>query len=291
MPNDRDLLQEAWSGWRRRGGLQRLAVIHQPDAFPVGAAVPRAATPTPFLYLQIPRNRSLTVWFHQQGRVQCWRIPPRQAVCWTPGSWCCTSPDGRSSYLRLTVQADGLLVGMRRLHPRSGAGMLYQLLQGGDPGLIAALQRHLIGTGPLLLAADDSRLHAANCLAMLVARDLDAPRAPRSAADHLALALGYIGDHCHQDIGRDQVAAAVGISPTHCSRLFAAHRGHGVQAEISQQRMQLAARLLNHPDIPVARVARAVGIADPSQFSRSFRRVHGCTPRQWSRRAAGPADD
>ena len=110
----------------------------------------------------------------------------------------------------------------------------------------------------------------------------------RSPDDHLRTALSYIQDHCDQDIGRDQVAAAVGISPTHLSRLVSAQRGHGVQEEILQQRMRLAAHLLDSTTLTIKQVATAVSIADASQFVRAFRRVHDCTPGQWRKRRKPP---
>ena len=52
-------------------------------------------------------------------------------------------------------------------------------------------------------------------------------------------------------------------------------------AWIIEPRMAESRRLLADTDVPVAEVARRVGIADPGYFSRLFRRTHGTSPRVW----------
>jgi len=287
MQETLQILQHHWHQMRRHGGIRRLHLIHQPQPFPETLRLPRPPSPTPFYYLQLPLNRIFDIWTWQKDRLRQYRISPHEAVCWTPGSWCCTAPSMYLNYLRLTLQQDGMLVGMRKKGLHDKGNMHFHLVPPADPVLISSLQRHLTANDVLELGPEDSRLHAANCLLIAVAVDLHQQQARRSPSDHLTLALGYIGDHCHQPIGRDQVAAAVGVSPTHLSRLFAAHHERGVQAEILQKRMQLAARLLSYPEARISQVAQAVGIADPSQFTRNFRQVHGCTPRQWCRRHIG----
>ena len=47
-------------------------------------------------------------------------------------------------------------------------------------------------------------------------------------------------------------------------------------------RIEEAEALLSlHPDMPVNKVAEAVGFSDPSNFSRQFRRFTGSSPQQW----------
>jgi AraC family transcriptional regulator, transcriptional activator of pobA len=51
--------------------------------------------------------------------------------------------------------------------------------------------------------------------------------------------------------------------------------------------MAQARRLLVETDLGVEEVGRSVGYDDPGYFVRSFRRIHGVTPRAW-RRAGRP---
>ena len=55
---------------------------------------------------------------------------------------------------------------------------------------------------------------------------------------------------------------------------------------LDRQRNQHACWLLQHTSLPVERVAERLGYADASNFSRSFRRWVGVTPREFRRRFA-----
>jgi AraC-like DNA-binding protein len=49
-------------------------------------------------------------------------------------------------------------------------------------------------------------------------------------------------------------------------------------------RVRTAQRMLLERSQPIAEVARALGFADPSHFTRTFRRAAaGCTPAAWLR--------
>jgi AraC family transcriptional regulator, transcriptional activator of pobA len=50
--------------------------------------------------------------------------------------------------------------------------------------------------------------------------------------------------------------------------------------------MAEARTILEETDLPVAEIARRVGVFDPSYFSRQFTRIHGISPRKWRMRAA-----
>jgi AraC-like DNA-binding protein len=50
--------------------------------------------------------------------------------------------------------------------------------------------------------------------------------------------------------------------------------------------MAEARALLAETDLPVAEVARRVGVTDPGYFTRLFSRAHGTSPRVWRRRPA-----
>jgi len=78
-----------------------------------------------------------------------------------------------------------------------------------------------------------------------------------------------------------ELARACGLSERHLRRLFKERTGSQLHEEILNRRMTRAARLLLRPEIPIAQAAEAVGIPDPSQFTRAFKKVHGLTPRQF----------
>ena len=87
------------------------------------------------------------------------------------------------------------------------------------------------------------------------------------------------------------VARAVGVSPGYLTTRVRRLTGRPVQVWITERRMVEARRLLAETDWPVARVGRAIGIADPAYFSRVFARTVGVPPRRWRaarRLGAGP---
>ena len=62
--------------------------------------------------------------------------------------------------------------------------------------------------------------------------------------------------------------------------------GRTVQEWIIERRMAEARSMLEGTDLPVAEIARRVGVFDPGYFSRRFTRTHGISPRKWRTRAA-----
>lgn len=84
----------------------------------------------------------------------------------------------------------------------------------------------------------------------------------------------------------DALAAEIGISPRTLIRRLRA-LGTTYQDLRDQSRRDLALWYLRHSDLSVERVAERLGYADTSNFSRTFRRWTGFTPRDY--RATRPA--
>jgi AraC-like DNA-binding protein len=88
------------------------------------------------------------------------------------------------------------------------------------------------------------------------------------------------------------VASGVGVTPGYLTTLVRRRTGRTVVEWITERRMVQARRLLTETDLPVADVARRVGLSDAGYFARVFRNSNGTTPRAWRRDAssdrAGP---
>jgi AraC-like DNA-binding protein len=82
------------------------------------------------------------------------------------------------------------------------------------------------------------------------------------------------------------VAREVGMTPGHLTTVVRRRTGRTVQEWIIERRMAEARSLLADTDLPVAEIARRVGMSDPGYFSRQFRRTHGTSPRSWRGRPA-----
>lgn len=80
------------------------------------------------------------------------------------------------------------------------------------------------------------------------------------------------------------VAGELGMTPGHLTTVVRRRTGRTVGDWITDRRMTAARALLAETDLPVAEVARRVGMSDPGYFSRLFVRAHGASPREWRQR-------
>ena len=78
-----------------------------------------------------------------------------------------------------------------------------------------------------------------------------------------------------------EVADAVGMTPGHLTTVVRRRTGRTVGQWITERRLTEARRLLTGTDLPVAEIARRVGLPDPGYFARVFRAAHNATPREW----------
>ncbi len=80
------------------------------------------------------------------------------------------------------------------------------------------------------------------------------------------------------------VAAHLGCSHAHLARSFRATMGCSVVTHVRQRRVARAAHLLRASSLPIAEIARQVGVADLHAFNKLMRRELGTAPRQWRAR-------
>ncbi|THE06401.1 AraC family transcriptional regulator [Microbacterium oleivorans] len=91
-------------------------------------------------------------------------------------------------------------------------------------------------------------------------------------------ALRYLEERIDGTVHVGELAAMVGVSPSHLAALFRDATGGGVIAHHLALKMAHARHLLDGTDLPVAEVARRVGMDDAFYFSRRFRVAHGVSP-------------
>ncbi|MEV6490809.1 helix-turn-helix domain-containing protein [Actinoplanes sp. NPDC051633] len=105
--------------------------------------------------------------------------------------------------------------------------------------------------------------------------DLIAALAGRSpAGGHRAAAQAHIDSNfADPALSAARVAAAVGLSTRHLSRVFA-ESGISVPQYILSRRLEAARRMLAGP-VPIAEVAHRCGFASPAHFSHAFRAHFG----------------
>jgi transcriptional regulator GlxA family with amidase domain len=104
----------------------------------------------------------------------------------------------------------------------------------------------------------------------------DNTRHPNSV--QLARAIEFMEDRLAEDLSREEVARAAGLSPGHFSHLMRAKTGWSFTGLLTRLRVDRACHLLAHTDHSLARIAQDCGYSDQSYFTRVFRRRTGQTP-------------
>lgn len=89
----------------------------------------------------------------------------------------------------------------------------------------------------------------------------------------------------------DDLAQAVGLSPSRLAHLFRRQVGQSPIAYLEMQRITRACDLLLMDGRPVAEVGAAVGYSDPSYFGRVFRKHLGHSPRAFRQERRGVSAD
>ncbi|WP_112134620.1 helix-turn-helix domain-containing protein [Glycomyces dulcitolivorans] len=154
-----------------------------------------------------------------------------------------------------------------------GAAQTFPLMQDAGPAVpvLDAMLRQAI------TAASPARANA-EVWAVLWRLTQLRPPAP-GGRPAVAAALAYIEGRLPKPISVPDVAAAVGLSHNHLTRLFRAETGTTVVAHIRRRRLERAAHLLRESTLSIPAVAASVGIPDLQAFNKACRREFGRSPR------------
>ncbi|WP_435112517.1 AraC family transcriptional regulator [Nocardiopsis synnemataformans] len=114
----------------------------------------------------------------------------------------------------------------------------------------------------------------------------DAPAWYRGAVDPVTgPALEAVHRRPHEAWTVGALAARAGVSRALFAKRFTEVMGQSPLGYLTEWRMYTAEELLSDPDLSVAKVAGAVGYADPSSFSTAFKRLRGLSPREFRLRS------
>jgi AraC-like DNA-binding protein len=197
------------------------------------------------------------------------------------------------------------------LHWRAvpGAGVRHDFIQFLVPGLGDALIRRAFPRPVALPGADLAATVSAACAGLaggLAARDLLLATAAAALALGRAVAalpplpaalvdeqltrphpVRTLAAAIAADPGADwsvaAIAARLGCSPDHATRLFRRQLGDTPARVVVERRLAAAARLLGDGPDPIEAIAEACGFADRFSFSRAFARRFGSGPAAWRR--------
>ena len=107
--------------------------------------------------------------------------------------------------------------------------------------------------------------------------------AVQAAGNHLVrAAMDYIREHCtEQHLSLSEVADHVYVSQWHLSKLLNRETGQSFFDLLGAMRVARAKEMLADPGVRIGDVAEATGFSDVGHFSRSFKKIAGCTPGEY----------
>jgi len=128
--------------------------------------------------------------------------------------------------------------------------------------------------------AEKSALEALQIERARPAREVQ-PRKPiaiESSDSRLKAALIFMENHIEHKLSIDTLAQPAGLCRRQLERLFREKANCTPQFAYQRVRMERAKYLVMRTDTPLIDIAVEVGISNASQFTRTFKKIHGRTP-------------
>ncbi len=95
---------------------------------------------------------------------------------------------------------------------------------------------------------------------------------------HVVTAIRFVRDHACSGLTPDLAASRLGVSRRTLERMFIKHVGHSPTVEMRRVRLERAKELLADTDLPLAEIARSVGIPYVETLHRVFKKEFGQSP-------------
>lgn len=213
---------------------------------------------------------------------ETWHVHPGEVVVIPPGVPHAYGADEARPWTIYWLHLAGPLA-RRAGHLISEGGGGPVFFVGVDPDLPPLFEEimDLLGRGYTA-----SRLfHASACVGRLVACFAEAAGQKRTSGRTLDDRIDHVIETMHHRLADGltvaELAAEAQLSPSHFAAIFKRKTGFAVLDFFIRLKIQRACHLLDSTDLPVKAIAADVGFEDPLYFSRSFRRVHDCSPTQY----------
>jgi AraC family transcriptional regulator len=193
-------------------------------------------------------------------------------------------PPGAITEYRYEGPSEHLFAHLQLPGPRADTASLLPLWQ--QPGADLPALRDLMVSAIAHRGGEPARTRADVWSALLRLAETGRDTSRIDPADgYLATALAFIDRNLAGPLTVPEIAAAVGISHTHLTRLFTERTGRTVVAHIRERRADRAGHLLRESTLSVAAVAASVGVADLQALNKLCRAHTGRSPRQLRARA------
>ncbi len=95
------------------------------------------------------------------------------------------------------------------------------------------------------------------------------------------IVVEYVNNNLDGKLDLSKLAELSMLSPYHFHRIVKAFLGEPIGAYVTRIRLELAARLLRHSDLPIETIAFNVGYDVPSSLSKAFKQFYGISPSEY----------
>ena len=183
---------------------------------------------------------------------------------------------------------DGLtmLAAIRSEHPEIQMSVLtaYRDFEYARQAITLGVCRYLLKPSDLEELKDAFRQMVSRLDAMpQLKEDMPGEESVREAGNHLVkAALAYMKEHCtEQHLSLGEVADHVYVSQWHLSKLLNRETNQSFFDLLGGMRIARARELLADPSLRIHEIAEETGFSDVAHFSRSFKKLTGCTPGEY----------
>ena len=183
---------------------------------------------------------------------------------------------------------DGLtmLAAIRSEHPEIQMSVLtaYRDFDYARQAITLGVCRYLLKPSDLEELQDAFRQMVSRLDAMpQLKEDMPGEESVREAGNHLVkAALAYMKEHCtEQHLSLGDVADHVYVSQWHLSKLLNRETNQSFFDLLGGMRIARARELLADPSLRIHEIAEETGFSDVAHFSRSFKKLTGCTPGEY----------
>ncbi len=102
--------------------------------------------------------------------------------------------------------------------------------------------------------------------------------------NYIKKTLQYIENNYASEISIKNIADYVGLNRNYYSSVMKKELGVTLQQYVIQYRINKACELLRNMELSIGDVSRSVGYTDPLGFSKVFKKLKGCSPKQYRER-------
>jgi two-component system response regulator YesN len=105
-----------------------------------------------------------------------------------------------------------------------------------------------------------------------------------SANPFVRKAHQFMLDNFRRNLSMVDIADHVKLSRSYLSDLYSRETGEPLSETLARIRINEAKRLLRAGEMKIYEIAEAVGFADPKSFAKTFKKIVGCTPKEYEAR-------